>query len=225
MGQGQVVLVFGPTGTAGSGAVQACLMQPGVSAVRAVTRRPLGISHGKLQEVHCSDFADLTSILHHLEGIDCCLFCLGTSVRNVAGEREYREIHVTYACAAARALLSVSPRAAFIYLSGAGARSDSRMMWARVKAEAEDELSRLDLARHANVRPAAILPVKPTGANRWLMRPLLRLAPALGIRSVELGQAMLALGLDRKWHGSRTLQNSDLRLLARSGPSHSGSTS
>ncbi len=211
-------MVFGPTGTAGSGAVQACLMHPGVSTVRAVTRRPLSVSHEKLQEVHCSDFADLTGIQHHLEGVDCCLFCLGTSVRNVTGEREYREIHVTYACAAAQALRSVSSRAAFIYLSGGGAKRDSRMMWARVKAEAEDRLSRLDLARHANVRPGAILPVRPTGANRWLMRPLLRLAPALGIRSVELGQAMLVLGLDRAWHGSRTLENSDLRVLARSGP-------
>jgi hypothetical protein len=57
----------------------------------------------------------------------------------------------------------------FVYLSGAGAKRNSRMMWARVKAEAEDRLADLKLARHANVRPAAILPMQPTCASRWLV--------------------------------------------------------
>ena len=215
MTKGNVVLIFGPTGTAGAGAVEAALAHPEVSAVRAVTRRALGMAHEKLEEVHCSDFADLTGIAADLEGVDCCLYCLGTSVRNVSGEDAYREIHVTYPLAAARALLDASPDAAFVYLSGGGVKRDSRMMWARVKAEAEDELSGLGLARHANVRPGAILPLRPTGVNLWLVDLLLRVVPALGIGSLELGRAMLRLGLDRGWDGSRTLENGELRSLAR----------
>ena len=57
MTKGNVVLIFGPTGTAGAGAVEAALAHPEVSAVRAVTRRALGMAHEKLEEVHCSDFA------------------------------------------------------------------------------------------------------------------------------------------------------------------------
>lgn len=212
-GQGRVAVVFGPTGTAGTGAVQACLAEPSVSQVRAVTRRPLGVSHARLEEILCSDFADLGAIAQRLRGVDCCLFCLGTSVRNVQGEDQYREIHVTYALAAARTLLAESPDASFVYLSGAGTNRTSRMMWARVKAEAEDRLAELKLARHANVRPAAILPVQPAGATRWLLAPLLEVIPALGIRSVDLGRAMLRIGLDETWRGSRTLENRDLKAL------------
>lgn len=218
-GQGHVVIVFGSTGTAGTGAIHACLAEPGVSEVRAVTRRPLGVSHDKLKEVICSDFANLGGIAQHLRGVDCCLFCLGTSVRNVQEEDRYREIHVTYALAAARTLLAESPDASFVYLSGAGTTRTSRMMWARVKAEAEDRLGELKLARQANVRPAAILPMQPTGANRWLLAPLLKVIPALGINSVDLGRAMVRVGLDKSWRGSRTLENRDLKALLRERPS------
>lgn len=209
--RGRVILVFGPTGTAGSGAVQACLHHPDVAEVRAVSRSPLQITHPKLREIRCTDFAALDGLASAFEGVDACLFCLGTSVRNVEGEEQYREIHVTYPLAAARALLDGSPGATFVYLSGAGAKRTAWMMWARVKAEAEDRLAELGLLRLANVRPAGILPMRPTGASRWLLAPLLRLVPALGIGSVALGRAMLRLGLDRDWRGSRTFENRDLR--------------
>ena len=45
---------------------------------------------------------DLAAIASDLSGVATCLFCLGTSVRNIKGEAEYREIHVNYALAAAR---------------------------------------------------------------------------------------------------------------------------
>jgi uncharacterized protein YbjT (DUF2867 family) len=182
--------------------------------VRAVTRRPLTVSHDRLREIRCSEFTALDSIAWHFEGVDCCLFCLGTSVRNVDGEEQYREIHERYAVIAARTLLDRSPDASFVYLSGAGADRASRMMWARVKGEAEDRLAALKLARHANVRPAAILPIKPTGAARWILAPLLRIIPPLGIRAVDLGRAMLRVGLDSGWRGSRTLENRQLRAAA-----------
>src|SRR5512144_2048366 len=101
-----VAVVFGSTGTPGMGVVHACLADPGVSEVRAITRRPLSISHARLHQVQCSDFVNLEGLAQQFEAVDCCLFCLGTSVRNVNGEDEYREIHETYALAAARTLLA-----------------------------------------------------------------------------------------------------------------------
>lgn len=190
-GQGLVVVVFGATGTAGSGAVQAALDDPGVAEVRAVTRRPLERSHPKLVEVTCSNFADLRPIAGQLASVDICLFCLGISATRVKEEERYREIHVTYAVAAARALAAASPRAPFVYLSGGGAKRTSRMMWARVKAEAEDQLSELNLARQVNVRPGYILPTASTWMRTWVIGPLLTLIPFLGIRADDLGRAML----------------------------------
>lgn len=207
---GLVVVVFGSTGTAGAGAVQASLDDPAVSEVRAITRRPLGFSHPKLEEVPCSDFSDLSAISSSLAGVDVCLFCLGISATKVPEEDRYREIHVAYARAAARALATHSPGASFVYLSGAGAKASSRMMWARVKAEAESELLGLNLEHVVCVRPGYILPLHPTGASKWLGAPLLRVFP-LGIGAKELGTAMLRVGRERDFaHGRRILENRDL---------------
>lgn len=195
-GAGSVVAIFGSTGTAGAGAVQACLRAPRVLEVRAITRRTLPKADPKLRQIMCSDFRDLTAIEAALRGVDTCLFCLGTSVRNVKGEAKYREIHVHYALVAAHALLAQSPQASFVYLSGAGASNASRMMWARVKAEAEETLAQVGLARLISVRPGAIVPLEPAGANRWLLALLVRLLPSLGIGAEELGRAMLRAGLD-----------------------------
>lgn len=209
-----VVAIFGSTGTAGSGAVQACLGEPVVSEVRAITRRSLGFSHRKLKEIICSDFNDLSAISSRLAGVDVCLFCLGISATKVPDENRYREIHVTYAVAAARTLATQSPNAAFVYLSGAGAKSNSRMMWARVKAEAESELLGLTMKRNVCVRPGVILPMRPTGASRWLVAPLLQIFP-IGIGAKELGTAMLRVGLNPALTQDRTiLENRDLREAA-----------
>lgn len=208
------LLLFGATGTAGTGALQACVADPLVTEVRAVTRRSLPTAHAKVREITCTDFADLTPIADAFTGVDACLFCLGTSVRNVAGEAEYRTIHVQYALAAAHALLARSPQATFVYLSGGGADRRSRMMWARVKAEAEDQLAALPLARLVCARPGGIVPLHPTGLERWIVAPLIRAVPALGIGAEALGRAMLAAVRDRSGPPRRTLENRALKACA-----------
>lgn len=206
-----VVLIFGATGTAGTGAVQACLADARVTEVRVVTRRPLPTAHPKVREIHHADFSDLDPIADAFRGVDACLFCLGTSVRNVKGETEYRAIHVQYALVAAHAMLAHSPDAAFVYLSGAGTDRRSRMMWARVKAEAEDRLSALPLARLVCVRPGGILSAKPSGVERWLVAPLIKAVPSLGISAEALGRAMLAAARDRSGSPRVTLENRALK--------------
>ena len=209
-----VVVIFGATGTAGTGALRACIADSRVTDVRAITRRPLPSAHPKVREVFCAEFTDLAPIAHALREVDACLFCLGTSVRNVTGEAEYREIHVSYALAAARSILATSPHATFVYLSGAGTSRRSRMMWARVKAEAEDRLAELPLARLVCVRPGGIPPAHPTGFERWVVAPLLRVFPALGIGAEQLGWAMLAAVRDRSSAARVTLENRALKALA-----------
>lgn len=207
------VVLFGATGTAGSGALHACIADPRVTEIRAVTRRPLPVRHSKVHEVRCADFADLAPIADSIRGVEACLFCLGTSARNVASEAEYRTIHVEYALVAARALLAQSPRAAFVYLSGGGTSRGSRVMWARAKADAENQLAVLPLARLVCVRPGAIVPTQPSGAARWLTAPLVRLVPALGIEAGTLGHAMLAAVRDPSGAARVTLENGALRAL------------
>lgn len=209
-----VVVIFGATGTAGTGALRAALADERVTEVRAVTRRLLRDAHPKVRNILCTDFADLARIADAFDAVDICLFCLGTSVRNVAGEEEYRTIHVEYAVVAAHAMLARSPAASFVYLSGAGTNRRSRMMWARVKAEAEDQLAALPLARLVCVRPGGIPPARPSGFERWLVAPLIKAVPSLGIDAEELGRAMLAAARDHAGPPRVTMENRALKALA-----------
>ena len=159
------VVIFGATGTAGTGALRAAVADERVTEVRAVTRRPLPAAHPKVRNILCTDFADLTPITDAFEAVDACLFCLGTSVRNVAGEVEYRAIHVQYALAAARAMLARSPAATFVYLSGAGTNRRSRMMWGRVKAEARTSWPRCPSRVSSARAPEGSHPRGPPGSS------------------------------------------------------------
>src|SRR6185436_17796068 len=134
------ILLFGASGTAGGGVLQACLHAPEVEEVRAVVRRSLDKIHGKLRGVVHGDYLDYSAVAEAFAGVDAGLFCLGTSATQVSGEAEYRRITYDFAVAAARTLRERSPEAVFHYVSGSGASLDSRMMWARVKAEAERDL-------------------------------------------------------------------------------------
>ena len=73
------VLLFGASGMVGQGVLRECLLDPDVSRVVAVVRRPTGRKHAKLTEVVHSDLATLASIEPQLTGFDACLFTAGVS--------------------------------------------------------------------------------------------------------------------------------------------------
>jgi uncharacterized protein YbjT (DUF2867 family) len=211
------VVVFGATGLAGSGVLQACLDSSAVASVVAVARRPIGVSSGKLQEVMVGDFADLSSAASRLANIDACFYCLGTASSGVS-EPDYRRITKSYALEAARVLKESSPRLVFHFISGNGTCLDSRFMWARVKAETEEALKASGLAGVILYRPGMILSDRlPSRAPLSLRAtyPLLRLLRfirAWSIDAQDLGRAMLQMQVERQTTG--TLENLAIRAAA-----------
>lgn len=209
------ILLFGASGTAGGGVLRACLASPRVESVRAVTRRPLPAAGARLESVAHQDFLDFTAIASAFAQVDACLFCLGKSVTQVAGEAEYRRITRDFALAAARALHTASPAAVFHYVSGHGAALDSSQMWARVKAEAESEL--IDTFGAVCWRPAAIdgepSPSSP-GAYRFIrpLYPLLRRFRGLYVTAEDIGRAMLQATAEKQ--RAVILENAAIRDLA-----------
>jgi uncharacterized protein YbjT (DUF2867 family) len=209
------VLVFGATGAAGGSVLKLCLASPRVAEVRAVTRRPLAVAHPKLRTFLHTDFLDYTAVAEACAGVDACLFCLGISASQVSGEAEYRKITQGFALAAARRLQAHSPAAAFQYLSGQGAALGSRMMWARVKAEAERDL--LALGTATCWRPGFIDGEASANAPRLYqaMRPLARLFKgfrSLYVSGEDIGRAMLQ-ATDEGVRG-KTFENREIRDLA-----------
>ena len=210
------VLIFGSTGNAGGAVLAAALADPRVAEVRAIVRRPLaGRQAPKLRVVEHRDFLDFSAVDPVFQGVDACLFCLGISVRQVSGEAEYRRITRDFAVAAAERVAASSPQAGFEYLSGSGASAASRMMWARVKADAEAAL-RERVGANA-WRPAFIDGADSTSspASYQRLRPMMRLlrfSRRLYISGEDIGQAMLRASRLRL--RGRVFENREIRALA-----------
>jgi len=208
------VLLFGATGTAGASVLKVCLDSPRVEEVRAIARRPLRTTHRKLTAFIHSNFLDYAAVRQALTGIDVCLSCPGVSVTQVT-EAEYRTITHDFTLAAARALKAASPGVAFHYISGQGTRSDSRLMWARVKAQTENEL--IELIDAVCWRPAAIDAEPSDNAPKLYsaLRPLFRLLKpfrSLYIAGEDLGRAMLQAASENL--RARIIENAAIRDLA-----------
>jgi uncharacterized protein YbjT (DUF2867 family) len=190
-----------------------------VTEVRALVRRPLGVTHPKLREIIHANYQHFAAAEQTFAGVDACLHCLGKSVRQTSGETEYRVITYDYAMAAARALQAQSPAASFHFISGAGAHLESRFMWARVKAQTERDL----IAQFNAVcyRPASIdgMPSASEPALYKAFRPVSRvlLKPfrSLYVTGEDIGRAMLRLAAEGT--RGRIIENAGIRELAMKG--------
>jgi uncharacterized protein YbjT (DUF2867 family) len=205
------VVVFGATGTAGSAVVRQCLADERVAEVRAITRRPIGLGHRKLRDIHCHDFAHPESIAHQLTNVDVCFFCLGTSRRRAGSVAAYREVTLTYPLVASDILVERSPDHTFVHLSAAGADPTGRSLltYAKVKGEAEQQLADNGVKRLFVARPGYIRPSAGRGGPRAALGALL-LGLAIGADDLARGMIEAALG-DEPGH---LLRNRELRALA-----------
>jgi uncharacterized protein YbjT (DUF2867 family) len=178
-GSGQKRLVIiGATGMVGGYAARYALDNPAVGRVTVISRRKIGISHPKLEQVVHLDFADCSALADTLRGQDAAVFCLGTYTGSVS-DLELRKITADYTIEFARVLHGSSPGAAFSFLSGNGAdpTGRSRMAFARYKGEAENALLSTGFPRVYIFRPAYIYPVQPHNEPNFSYRLLRAIYP------------------------------------------------
>jgi len=208
------ILLFGATGTVGNAVLEACLAASIVEEVRAMTRRGLMSTAPKLRAYVHKDFLNYSTAQEAFRGIDACLFCLGTSVTQVSKD-DYRKISYSMPLAAAQMLKTQSPSSAFHYISGKGTAANSRMLWARVKAQAEQDL--IALFGAVCWRPAFIeaKPSSTTSLMYKLFLPLGRLFkpfPSLYVHGHDLGRAMLQTTKENM--RGRIIENPEIRQIA-----------
>jgi uncharacterized protein YbjT (DUF2867 family) len=206
------ILLFGATGSAGSGVLAACLKAPVVDEVRAITRKPLAVTDAKLRNILHGDFLDYSAVGDAFVGVDACFSCLGVSVTQVSNE-EYKKISHDFAMAAAARLMEASPAAAFHYITGKGTNVASRMFWARVKGQTELDL--MNLCGAVCWRPAFI--DAPPTAAMWVRAfyPLMRLMKPLRsmyVHGEDLGKAMIVA--TREGMRKRVVENAEIREIA-----------
>jgi hypothetical protein len=208
------ILLFGATGSVGSSVLEACLAASIVAEVRAISRRPLMHTNSKLRTYVHKNFLDYSTVQEAFRSIDACLFCLGVSATQVSNE-DYRKITYSYTLAAAQMFKTLSPSAAFHYISGKGTDAQSRFLWARVKAQTEHDL--IALVSADCWRPAFIdAKPSPTQPKLYaLFNPLGRLFKpflSLYVHGHDLGRAMLQATLENL--RGRVIENAEIRQIA-----------
>lgn len=211
------IIVTGATGLAGSEVVRQAILDDGISEITALVRRPLAIQHPKLKIVLHDNYRDYSSLTTLFASHEACVWCLGISQTQVK-EDEYIRITYEYVVTAAQAMLGANPAIAFLFLSGAGADSQekSRILFARIKGKAENNLKRLPFKRLIIARPGGIIPVHAKERPAFFEKVLNPMYPSLGflfpsltIDSVDLARAMLYLvkyGSEKTTVGNKALR-------------------
>lgn len=215
------LLIVGVTGLVGQGVLRAALEAPGVDGVTVLSRRALPNADPSIKVLVLEEFrSDLLAALP-LGGFDACLYCAGVLPIGL-GESAYRAITVDMTSHVALAFARANPGARFVYVSGAGANPQSRLMPLRVKGQAEEALKGLQLVS-VLMRPAIVRPTQdarsPYPARRTaykMARPFLaiaaRLAPGIFTTTAQLGRAMVRAG--RGDTSSGPLENAAINALA-----------
>jgi len=218
------LVIVGATGMVGGYALSYALDHPSVARVTAISRRKLGISHPKLDEVLHREFADCSALGEALSDQDGAVFCLGTYTGAVP-DTELRTITVDYTVEFARVLRDRSPNSAFSFLSGNGAdpTGRSRMAFARYKGQAENALFAMAFPRSYIFRPAYIYPVEPRKEPNFSYRLLRAIYPAfrvifpnLVISADDLGRAMVDVTMRQGDAGGLVFENRDIRVMTAS---------
>ena len=170
------VVILGPTGVVGHAIVRAALEEPRISAVVAVSRRPLNQQHPRLAVALHNNFADFTALECTLAGTDVVLCALGLSWYQAKGEAEYRQVTRDYVMACAHVASIANPAIRFCFVSGQGAAANGSQAWARIKAETEHDLEATFGSRLNVFRPGYIYPTRGRPTPYWgdtVMKPLM----------------------------------------------------
>jgi uncharacterized protein YbjT (DUF2867 family) len=218
------VIIFGATGMVGQGVLRECLADPGVDGVLTLGRRATGQTHPKLREITLPDLTDYSAIAGELSGYDACFFCLGVTSAGMS-EADYRRVTVDIAAAAGRVLVERSPQMTFVFVSGQGSdgTGKSRVMWSRVKGEAENAILALPFKGKFAFRPGFIQPapgiVSRTPLYRFfyaILLPLFPLIRALFPRNVTTSEKMARAMLNVTRHGApkAVLETADINAIA-----------
>ena len=148
--------LIGATGLIGGYLLQELLKDPSFDTVRILIRRPLDISHPKLEK-KIFDFNDSDSFLIAIANSDIVFCTVGTTQRKVKGDKEaYRRIDHDIPVKAAR-FCKLTGCEKFLLVSSAGANSKGRNFYIKLKGEVEEAIQTVGLNSVHIMRPSMLL--------------------------------------------------------------------
>jgi uncharacterized protein YbjT (DUF2867 family) len=148
--------LIGATGLIGNYILEDLLKDDFYPAVRILIRRPLELSHPKLEK-KLVNFSDAESFRLALEGSDLVFCAIGTTQKKVKGDKTaYRKVDYDIPVNAAR-FCKMTGCEKFLLVSSAGANSKSNNFYLKLKGEVEDAVKAVGLRAVHIMRPSMLL--------------------------------------------------------------------
>ena len=212
--------LIGATGLIGGYLLEELLNDPYFDTVRILIRRPIGITHPKLEK-KIVDFNDSDSLLVALSNGDVLFCAIGSTMKKVKGDKEaYRKIDFDIAVKLARFCKMIGCEK-FILVSSAGANSKSRNFYQRLKEETEEAVKSVGLKTLHIMRPSMLLGERKEfrlGENigKALMTSLSFLIPERykAIQGKDVAKVMIALS-KKNDEGVFVHENTEIRHLSK----------
>ena len=148
--------LVGATGLIGSYLLQELLNDPYFDTVRILIRRPLDVTHPKLEK-KIIDFNDSDSLLVALSNSDVVFCSIGSTMKKVKGDKEaYRKIDFDIPVKLAR-FCKMTGCEKFILVSSLGANSKSVNFYQKLKGETDEAVKGSGVKTIHIMRPSILL--------------------------------------------------------------------
>ena len=148
--------IIGATGLIGGYLLEKLLEDNYFDTVRILIRRPLELTHPKLEK-KLVDFADAESFRLALESSDVVFCTIGTTQKKVNGDKEaYRKVDYDITVNAAK-FCKLNGCETFVFVSSVGANSKSNNFYLKLKGEVEDAVKAVCLKSVHIMRPSVLL--------------------------------------------------------------------
>lgn len=148
--------IIGSTGMIGSYLLDFLLKDNYYDYVRILVRRPVPITSDRL-EVKLVNFEDLESVKLALDGSDVVFSCIGTTNKNVRGDKKlYWKIDHDIPVNACRLALETGCEK-FIFVSSSGANAASKNFYIKLKGQIEKDVIATGMPEIHIMRPGMLL--------------------------------------------------------------------
>jgi len=148
--------LVGATGLIGGYLLEELLNDPYFDTVRILIRRPIDISHAKLEK-KIVNFNDSDSVLVALSNSDVVFCAIGSTMKKVKGDKDsYRKIDFDIPVNLAR-FCKMTGCGKFILVSSAGANAKSSNFYQRLKGETDEAVKEAGPKTVHILRPSLLL--------------------------------------------------------------------
>lgn len=166
-------IVIGANGLIGSQLVSLLIEQPSYTEVLLLVRRPLQISHSKVQQL-IVNFDNLKEHAASIQG-DIIFSCLGTTRNKSPEPAQYKKVDLDYPLEIAQTGLLNGVKS-FHIVTSLGADSTSRSPYLKLKGELENALKKLPFQSLHIYQPSYLVGNRTESRiDDKIMRPLMRL--------------------------------------------------